>query len=41
MASRRVFFTADRTAPLDEIAENLSIIGKVKIHLDNGQMTID
>ena len=23
------------------IAENLSIIGKVKIHLDNGQMTID
>lgn len=41
MASRRVFFTADRTAPLDEIAENLSLIGKVKIHLANGQMTID
>ena len=41
MASRRVFFTADRTAPLDEIAENLAIIGKVKIHVTAGQMTID
>ena len=32
---------AARTAPLDEIAENLAIIGKVKIHVTAGQMTID
>lgn len=41
MANRRIYLTADRTAPIEEVAESIAVLGRVKINITKGLMTVE
>ena len=41
MANRRIYLTADRTAPIEEVAESIAVLGRVKVKITKGLMTVE